>query len=249
MFKNKKNIAINDAELVIPKHVAIIMDGNGRWAKEKGLARNLGHNEGAKRIVDVLEASKALGVKNLTVYAFSTENWKRPKKEVDHLMNMPKKFFKKYLPKFKENKVKLNFIGHLEQLPQDLQDIIKKSADETRHFNDFVLTIAINYGGRSELVAAAKKIAVDYKDNKLNLNELNEDKFEDYLMTNDLYPVDLLIKPGREKRISNYLLWQLAYSEMYFTDVLWPDFDKTEFNLAIYDYSKRKRRFGGLLEE
>lgn len=226
----------------IPRHVALIMDGNGRWAKKRGLPRILGHKEGANRIMEVVLKAKEMGVESVTMFAFSTENWNRPKEEVNYIFNLLEKLLKKGKNKFKKNNVRVKFIGNIDELDKKYQKVIYKTMEETKYNNGVIMNLAINYGARSEIIRAVKSISFDYKESKIK--EINEEVFEKYLMTSDLPPVDLLIRTSGEKRISNFLLWQIAYSELIFTNVYWPDFDDKEFEKCIEEYLSRNRRFG-----
>lgn len=229
----------------VPKHIAIILDGNGRWAQNRSMPRKYGHKVGGDNLLNIMKFSQKIGIKNLTVYAFSTENWKRPKEEVDYLMNAPIKFFDKHIPIFKELKIKVKFIGDLEKIPTALKEKCDEITKITKDYNDFVLAIALNYGSKDEIVTAVKKVISSANTENL-LQEITEESIEKNLYTSDMYPLDLLIRPGGELRLSNYLLWQVAYSELYFSNVLWPDFNNNELLLAIHDYQRRNRRFGGL---
>ena len=230
----------------VPKHIGIIMDGNGRWAQSKNKIRSFGHKEGAERVIDIVEESYRLGVRYLTLYAFSTENWKRPADEVGYLMTLLNSFIDKKLKRLHENGVKINVLGEIERLDDKTFKSVKKAIDTTRDNKKMVLNIALSYGGRREIVRAAKIIAKNYKEGSLKLDDLNEDTFNDYLYTKDIPPVDLLIRPGGEKRISNFLLYQLAYAEFIFVDTLWPDFREENLQEAILEYQNRNRRYGGL---
>lgn len=230
----------------VPKHIGIIMDGNGRWAQSKNKIRSFGHKEGAERVIDIVEESYRLGVKYLTLYAFSTENWKRPADEVGYLMTLLNSFIDKKLKRLHENGVKINVLGEIERLDDKTFKSVKKAIDTTRDNKKMVLNIALSYGGRREIVRAAKIIAKDYKEESLKLDDLNEDNFNDYLYTKNIPPVDLLIRPGGEKRISNFLLYQLAYAEFIFVDTLWPDFREENLQEAILEYQNRNRRYGGI---
>ncbi|MFU2157646.1 isoprenyl transferase [Caldisericum sp. AR60] len=223
----------------VPKHVAIIMDGNGRWAVEKGLKRIEGHRAGVKVVKEIVEASVEVGVKYLTLYAFSTENWKRSTEEVSFLLNLFVDAIQNYIPELKENSIKLNFIGDFSPLPMPLRKTMEYAIKETESGSKLVLTIAINYGGRHEIVEACKKICKSGED-------INETNFLKYLYTFNLPDPDLLIRTSGEMRISNFLLFQIAYTELYFTKTLWPDFTKEEFFKILEDFSKRERRFGGV---
>lgn len=230
----------------VPAHIGIIMDGNGRWAKNKNKIRSFGHKEGAERVIDIVEESYRLGVKYLTLYAFSTENWKRPADEVGYLMTLLNSFIDKKLKRLHENGVKINVLGDIDRLDDGTFKSVKKAIETTKDNKKMVLNIALSYGGRAEIVRASKLIARDYKDGKLNLEDITEDSFNDFLYTKNIPPVDLLIRPGGEKRISNFLLYQLAYAEFIFVDTLWPDFREENLREAILEYQNRNRRYGGL---
>ena len=230
----------------IPEHVAIIMDGNGRWATKKGLPRSFGHNKGVNVLKEIIKTSKKLGCKALTVYAFSTENWSRPAKEVDFLIDLFEKVIKKEIKEIHKNLIRINFIGDLTPFPKTLKLIMNSSESLTKDNKDFKLNICINYGGRQEILEVAKKLAVKSFSGEIKPNEVNEELFEAELFLKGSKDPELLIRTSGEKRISNFLLWQLAYSEIYITDVLWPDFDEVEFLKAIIDYQSRNRRFGGI---
>lgn len=229
----------------LPKHVAIIMDGNGRWAKERGKKRSEGHLQGSKTLEEVGLYILKRGVKELSVFAFSTENFKRSKEEVDYLMNLIVKCFRKKLKKFIENGVKVVISGRKSGLKQEVLDSIDFIEDKTKDNTNGILNICLNYGGQEEIIDASKKIALDYKNGKLDLDTLNKESFYKYLY-NDLAPIDLLIRTSGELRISNFMLYEMAYSELYFTNKYFPDFDKDEFELALSSYFKRNRRFGGV---
>lgn len=233
------------SERIIPSHIAIIMDGNGRWAKKRGLPRTAGHKQGAENVRKIAIACNDLGVKALTLYAFSTENWKRPETEIDYLCKLPRIFFKTYLAELKKNNIRVTFLGEINRFPSETQDVILTVVEETKHNTGLNLCFAINYGGRRELVLAAKQYAQDVKDNKASL-DLDEDTFGSYMMTNGMPEVDLMIRTSGEVRISNFLLWQIAYSELVFTPVAWPDFTKERLLEAIDDFTSRNRRFGGV---
>ena len=233
-------------KLRVPKHIAIIMDGNGRWAINKGFPRSFGHNKGVNVLKEIIKVSKNLGCKTLTAYAFSTENWSRPAKEVSFLVDLFEKVIDREIQQIHKNKIKINFIGDLTPFPESLKLIINKSEDLTKNNEDFTLNICINYGGRQEIVKVAKKIALKYFAGEIKPNEINEKLFESELLLKGSNDPELLIRTSGEKRISNFMLWQLAYSEIYITDVLWPDFDEIEFFKAIIDYQSRDRRFGGI---
>lgn len=233
----------------LPKHLAIIMDGNGRWAKQKGLLRAFGHENGTKSVRLTVETCAKLGIKNLTLYAFSTENWNRPKLEVDTLMKLLISSLKNELQTLLDNNIRLNSIGNLEMLPKSAQkellDVIKKTEKNSR----MVLTLALSYGSREEIISAIKKISDKVKNNIISLDSIDESIINQHLYTQNLPDVDLLIRTSGEHRISNFLLWQIAYAELYFTDVLWPDFKEDDLYEAIISYQKRERRFGKTSEQ
>ncbi len=233
----------------LPKHLAIIMDGNGRWAKQKGLLRAFGHENGTKSVRLTVETCAKLGIKNLTLYAFSTENWNRPKLEVDTLMKLLISSLKNELQTLIDNNIRLNSIGNLEMLPKSAQkellDVIKKTEKNSR----MVLTLALSYGSREEIISAIKKISDKVKNNIISLDSIDESIINQHLYTQNLPDVDLLIRTSGEHRISNFLLWQIAYAELYFTDVLWPDFKEDDLYEAIISYQKRERRFGKTSEQ
>jgi len=233
-------------KLRLPKHIAIIMDGNGRWAIKKGFPRSFGHNKGVNVLKEIIKVSKNLGCKTLTAYAFSTENWSRPAKEVDFLIDLFEKVINREIEQIHKNSIRINFVGDLTPFPDSLKLIIDKSESLTKNNEDFTLNICINYGGRQEIVKVAKKIALKSFTGEIKPNEINEQLFESELLLKGTNDPELLIRTSGEKRISNFLLWQLAYSEIYVTDVLWPDFDENEFLKAIIDYQSRNRRFGGI---
>ncbi len=222
----------------LPNHVAVIMDGNGRWAKKRGLPRIKGHEKGIKRVLSTIEIADYLGIRYLTLYTFSKENWKRPESEVSHLIRLLKKYLKENQRKFAEDDIVFNTIGDIEDFDQELQSLIRQTMENTRDHKGMVLTLALSYGGRQEIVKAVKNIVKD----KIKPEDINMEKFSKYLF--NVPDVDLMIRTSGEIRISNYLLWQISYAELYFTKVLWPDFKKSEFLKAIIDYQKRERRFG-----
>lgn len=232
----------------VPQHVAIILDGNGRWAKSKGMPRNYGHAQGSKNVEKICEEAWRLGIKYLTVYAFSTENWNRPKSEVDALMTLLRNYMKTCLKTAEKNNMKIRVIGDLEPLDEDIKKRIAELTAASRNNDGLNFTIALNYGSRDEMVRAMRRLARDCADGKMIPEEIDEQCFQSYLDTHDLPDPDLLIRTSGEQRLSNYLLWQLAYSEFYFTDVLWPDFTKEELIRAIEQYNNRERRFGGIKE-
>ena len=250
-FKKKTKTQVSKEQILkapLPQHIAIILDGNGRWAKKRGLPRTAGHQEGAMNVREITKLCGKLGVKALTVYAFSTENWKRPEEEVKFLMKLPLKFFDEFAPELIENDIRLKVIGNTEDLPTELQEKIRELSHQTKDNQTMTLTIALNYGSQDEIKQAVQQIAKEVKAGELKVEEITEDVIENHLMTHDLPPLDLMIRTSGEQRISKYLLWQLAYAELFFTSVAWPDFKENQLYEAIYDYQKRNRRFGGLTE-
>lgn len=232
----------------LPNHVAIIMDGNGRWAKKRGKVRSEGHLEGSKNLQRLSEYVLKKGIKILSVFAFSTENFSRSKDEVDYLMNLIVKHFKKEAKKFTKNNIKVLISGRRERLRNDVIDAINYIQDVTKNNTGGILNICLNYGGQEEIIDASKRIAKDYKNGDLDLDSLNKNSFYKYLY-NDLEPIDFLIRTSGEERISNFMLYSLAYSELYFTDVHFPDFKEEEFDKALLEYQRRDRRFGGIKDE
>lgn len=235
-----------DSKLNIPTHVAIIMDGNGRWAKRYGLSRSMGHKKGAQNLLKIVLYANKLKIKYLTVFAFSTENWNRPKEEVDYLMKLPIEFFNEFEQRFRNENIKIKVIGSRNDLPQELVDKIEYVEEITKDKTGLTFIIAFNYGSQLEIVEATKNIYQDIINKKLQIEGLTPQIFEQYLFTKDIPSVDLLIRTSGELRISNFLLWQIAYSELYFTKTLWPDFSTRHFDKAIKEYSKRNRRFGAI---
>lgn len=229
----------------VPKHIALILDGNGRWAVSKGLPRNAGHQKGANTLEEIVKAANEIGIKFLTAYVFSTENWSRPKEEVDFIMKEVIKLCGNYKKFVKEN-VKINVIGTRENVPSDVLVAIDEAVLKTKHCTGAVINLAFNYGSKKEIVDCMKNIAKLVKADSIDIDDINEQLIDDNLYTKGIPPVDLLIRTSGEIRVSNYLLWQIAYAEMYFTKVYWPDFHKKEFYEAIYSYQKRNRRYGGL---
>ena len=232
----------------IPQHIAIILDGNGRWAKKKGMPRNYGHTQGSKNVERICEDAYKMGVKYLTVYAFSTENWKRPKEEVDALMNLLRNYMKTCLKTAEKNRMRVRVLGDKTALDDDIRNRIAELEEATKNNDGLNFQIALNYGSRDEMVRAMKNMCMDVKTGKLEAEQIDEKLFETYLDTHDIPDPDLMIRTSGEQRLSNYLLWQLAYSEFYFTDVLWPDFTKEDLAKAIEYYNGRDRRFGGVKE-
>lgn len=232
-----------------PKHVAIIMDGNGRWAKGKGMNRIFGHRNALTAVRESVKAASQVNVKAITLYAFSTENWNRPKLEVDALMSLLINSLKKELPEFMKQGVQVNSIGCLDSLPNKAQNVLRDVILETKKNKDIVLTFALSYGAREEIVNAIKNISKKVVNKELNLEKIDENTINNHLYTFNLPDVDLMIRTSGEKRISNFLLWQMAYAELYFTDVLWPDFRQEHFYDAIIEYQNRERRFGKTSEQ
>lgn len=244
--KNKTTTEKDTQITVIPDHVAIIMDGNGRWAKQRGLPRITGHKQGMDNVKQIVEVANTYEVKVLTLYAFSTENWKRPEQEVNFLMKLPQEFLSVYLPDLIKENVKIEVIGHLERLPKSTQKAINNALEKTKHNTGLVLNIAMNYGSRLEMVDVVKSIAEDIRLNKLTPDQIDEQTINQRLYTSHLPEPDLLIRTSGEIRLSNFLLWQLAYTEFWFTDAYWPAFSEHEFKQALLAYQQRKRRYGGL---
>lgn len=241
--KDNKTFEINMEN--IPQHIAIIMDGNGRWAKKRALPRKAGHKAGAEALEKVITHCNELGVKHLTVYAFSTENWKRSQEEVDAIMDLLRQYLNVYFKRFLKDNIRLHVIGDRTRLAQDIQESIIENETRTKDKDGLCVHIALNYGGRDELRRAVKKAAKDVENGNLQADEITEDVIASYLDTADIPDPELVIRTSGEERISNFLLWQVAYSEFYFTDALWPDFNGNMLEEAIYDYQNRERRFGG----
>lgn len=239
-------LEVHMENLNVPQHVAIILDGNGRWAKKKHLPRNMGHVQGSKTVEKIVEDAHNLGIKYLTVYAFSTENWKRPQNEVDALMKLLRDYLKTCIKRASKNNMKVRVIGDITGLSNDLQDKIIELEKATAENTGINFTIALNYGSRDEMVRAMKHMAEDLEAGKILKKDITEDTFSKYLDTKGLPDPDLMIRTSGEERLSNFMLWQLAYTEFYFTDVLWPDFNKKELKKAIEYYNGRDRRFGGI---
>lgn len=241
----KEKININN----LPQHIAIIMDGNGRWAKEKEQIRLFGHKSGVKALKKILRCAGEIGIKYLTVYAFSTENWHRPKDEISGLMTILLQAIKSEIKEIHDSNTKINVIGDITKLPSKVQKKINDAIELTKNNNRICFSIALNYSGRADILNAAKKIAEDFKNNKINLDSINDTLFHEYLYTKEITYPDLLIRTGGEFRISNFLLFETAYSEMYFTNTFWPDFSEEEFYKAIISFQNRERRFGKTSEQ
>lgn len=245
MASFKEHIDLNN----LPRHVAVIMDGNGRWAKKKGAMRIFGHRNAVQAVRDVTEGCGELGIQYLTLYAFSTENWSRPKEEIEGLMELLVNTLKQEISRLMENQVRLTTIGDTSHLPLDCQKNLAWAIDQTRNNTGLTLNIALSYSGRWEIVKAAKGIAEDIKAGKLDSKDINEDTFENYLQTAGIPDPELLIRTSGELRVSNFLLWQIAYTELYITPTLWPDFRKENLYEAIWSYQQRERRFGKTSEQ
>ena len=230
----------------LPRHVAIIMDGNGRWADKRSLPRSAGHRAGTEPIRPIVELCRDLGIAVLTLYTFSVENWKRPIREVSSIMKLLLEQLRGQTPELKKNNVRLRFMGNINGLPGRVVREIKRSINATKDNTGLILNLALNYGGRQEIVQAVRAIIADVNASKLKVKDIDEDIFAQYLYTSGLPDPDLLIRTGSEMRISNFLLWQSAYTEIYVTDLLWPDFRREDLLLALLSYQKRKRRFGGI---
>ncbi len=233
----------------VPNHIAIILDGNGRWAKAKGMPRSYGHVKGCANLETICEVAKSLGVKYLTVYAFSTENWKRSKEEVDGLMNLFRNYLKKCIKISKQNKMRVKVIGDIRAFDLDIQESVRKLEEYSKDFDELHFQIALNYGSRDEITRGIRRLAQDVKEGKAQPEEITEQFVENYLDTAGIPDPDLMIRTSGEQRLSNFLLWQLAYTEFYFTPVAWPDFNREELVKAIEKYNERDRRYGGIKEE
>lgn len=233
----------------LPKHVAVIMDGNGRWAKQRGKLRTFGHNKGVKAVRETVECAAEMGIQHLTLYAFSTENWNRPQFEVDALMTLLVKTINKETKTLTDNNIRLNAIGDLDSLPKMCYKELMEAIDKTRDNTRMTLTLALSYSSKWEIVRAIKAIAKNVKSGKLDPEDIDESTVDEHLCTLGIPDPELLIRTSGEKRISNFLLWQIAYAEFYFTDKLWPDFDRTDFEKAVIDYQGRERRFGKISEQ
>mgnify|MGYP000893823742 FL=1 len=247
--KNRLEEKIEENKLKkIPTHVAIIMDGNGRWAKKRNMPRVKGHYEGMQTVKKITKYASKLGIQYLTLYAFSTENWARPKEEVSYLMDLPEKMFMSFMPELMENNVKVEVIGVVEKLPESTRKAVEDAIEQTKNNTGLKLVFALNYGSKDEIVTAVKRIAQGAANNEYKVEEIDEQLISDNLFTKDTPDPDLLIRTSGEQRISNFLLWQIAYSEFIFTKVAWPDFVEEELYKALLEYQSRDRRFGGLNE-
>ncbi|MGL4875517.1 MAG: isoprenyl transferase [Clostridium sp.] len=230
----------------IPKHIAIIMDGNGRWAKKRKLPRTMGHKAGVETIRRILKEADRLGIKYMTLYAFSTENWKRPKEEVGALMKLLVQYLRQEINELHKNGVRINVLGDISMLPKECVEEIEKSSEKTKDNTGITMNIALNYGGRNEIVRGIKEIAKEIQSGKIEISDINEDMFENYLYTKGIPDPDIIIRPSGEQRLSNFLLWQCAYSEFWYSNICWPDFKEKNLHQAIYDFQGRDRRFGGV---
>lgn len=241
-LKLRKKIDVNN----IPQHIAIIMDGNGRWARDRFLPRTMGHKEGMKRVIDIVEVAEKLDIKYLSLYAFSTENWKRPKKEITGLMDILVRYIKSELNKIHENDIKIQVMGDISKLPKTPREEVERAINTTKDNSKMILNIGLNYGGRNEIIYGVKNILKDAKEGKITEDDITTELFSKYLYTKDLPDPDLLIRPSGELRLSNFMLYQIAYTEFWFSDIYWPDFKEENLYEAIIDYQKRNRRFGGV---
>ncbi len=233
-------------DIIVPEHIAMIMDGNGRWAKQRGLSRSEGHLEGAKTLYSIVNFSRNIKLKYLTVYAFSTENWLRPKNEVNYLMGLLKRMFNKYIKEIVDGNIRVRILGDKNNIPKNTLKIIEKAEKESENNTGLQFIIAFNYGGRREIANAAKEIAKAYANGEIGLDDINEESFHTYLYLPDVPDPDLIIRSSGEMRMSNFLLWQLAYSEFWVSDILWPDFKPENLVAAIRDFNNRDRRYGGI---
>lgn len=245
-FWNKKSENDQKTDIILPEHIGIIMDGNGRWAKKRNLPRSVGHREGAKTFRKITRYCSDIGIKYLTVYAFSTENWKRPDDEVSSLMKLFKSYLNEALEDFKDDSIVVKFIGDKSHFDEDLQKLMIENEESSKNRDGMVLNIAMNYGSRDEIVRAVKNISNDVKDGRVDVNSIDETLFSSYLYTAGQPDPDLIIRPSGEYRISNFMLWQAAYTEFVIMNKLWPDFEKSDLDEAINIYSQRNRRFGGV---
>lgn len=240
----KSDNTAGDGAKLLPRHIAIILDGNGRWAKRRGLPRTAGHAAGAETFRRIATYCRDIGIDYLTVYAFSTENWKRPREEVDAIMGLLGKYLREAVDTMERDHIRLKILGDPEILPKNLRDLIDETADISTHYEGFQANVCLNYGGRDEIVRAALRFAEDYKAGKAAT--LTEESFSNYMFSAGIPDPDLIIRPGGEMRLSNFLMWESAYSELIFTDVLWPDFTSGDIDAAIAEYQRRDRRFGGI---
>ena len=233
----------------IPAHIAIILDGNGRWAKKRGLPRTLGHKKGADNLKNIAIECQKIGIKALSVYAFSTENWKRPKEEIDFLMKLPKEFEEGFNGEFDKHDIRVMFSGRRDRFNKEVTELLKRVEEKTKHRTGMILNVCFDYGSQTEILEAVKVISEKYKNNDISLNDINVELMDNHLYTKELPKLDLLIRTSGELRISNFLLWQLAYSELYFPKVAWPAFNRKQLLKALDNFQKRNRRYGGLKEK
>lgn len=245
IFNNKKNVPEEKLPENLPQHIGFIMDGNGRWAKKRGLPRTFGHTEGAKTFRKIVRYCKDIGIPYISFYAFSTENWKRPKDEINAIMNLFREYIIDVRNYLSEN-TRMIFLGDISALDEDLQQKIRDLEYDTKDYKEMTLMMAVNYGGRDEITHATRQIAEKVKSGELEISDITENTVNDFLYTREAPDVDLIIRPSGELRLSNFLIWQSAYAEYYFTDVLWPDFTPKELDKALIEFSKRGRRFGGV---
>ena len=246
LFKKKQPQEITLSDIILPEHIGIIMDGNGRWAKKRGLPRSAGHTVGAQTFRKIARYCSNIGIKYLTVYAFSTENWKRPKDEIDALMRLFKDYLQEAIRDFKDDSIVLKFIGDRSAFSDDLLELMEENELESKDREGMVLNIAMNYGGRAELITAMREVAGKVKDGSIEPSQIDEQMISDHLYTKGQPDPDLIIRPSGENRTSNFLLWQSAYAEYVIMDVLWPDFKESDLDAALIEYAKRNRRFGGV---
>lgn len=249
-FNKNKDIYIDKEHKIdmtkIPKHIAIIMDGNGRWAKQRNLPRSMGHKAAMESIREIVKECNNIGVKYLTLYAFSTENWRRPEEEVNSLMNLLVVYLKNEFAELNANNVIINSIGDISKLPAVCRNELNSAYERTKNNTGLTLNLALNYGGRNEIVNAFKKINIEISKGNLSVNDINEELLSKYMYTSGMPDPDLIIRPSGEQRLSNFLLWQCAYSEFWYSNIYWPDFRKENLYMAIYDYQNRERRFGSV---
>lgn len=244
-FLNIKSGKSNELPEILPEHIGFIMDGNGRWAKRKGLPRSFGHREGAKNFKKIVRYCKDIGIKNISFYAFSTENWKRPQEEIDVIMDLFREYIVDVRKHLSEN-TRMIFLGDKSVFDEDLREKMIKLEEDTKHYTEMNLMMAVNYGGRDELAYAARQLAQKVKDGKINPEDIDENAIDSHLYTKGIPDVDLIIRPSGELRLSNFLIWQSAYAEYYFTEIMWPDFTPKELDKAIIEFANRGRRFGGV---
>lgn len=256
-FANKEQVSESEVNILLdgldrknlPLHVAIIMDGNGRWAAQRHLPRIAGHRKGIQSVREIITFAREIGIKALTLYAFSNENWNRPAKEITQLMILLEQYLNKELETMMKNGIRFRAVGQIDRLQDSVSQLIHAVEEKTKDNSDMVLVLALSYGGRTEIVDAIKKVYQDLKAENLSLKDLDENRFSNYLYTKDIPDPDLMIRTSGEIRVSNFLLWQVAYTELYFTKTLWPDFRKKDFLMALHDYQGRERRFGGVSGE